>query len=63
MNEAEKDTDVMDGTWQHAGERARAFCTAETTQESEAGETNTQERQKGQDWKKNALTYVLAGLK
>lgn len=49
MNEAEKDTDVMDGTRQHAGERARAFCTAETTQESEAGETNTQERQKGQD--------------
>lgn len=30
---------------------------------SQKQETNTQERQKGQDWKKNALTYVLAGLK
>lgn len=55
MNEA-KDTGVIDGNQQCAGERTRAFCTAETTQESEAGETNTQCHQKVQGLKKNILT-------
>lgn len=36
-----KDTKVIDGIQQCAGERARAFCTEKNTKESEAKEPNT----------------------
>lgn len=56
VNEAEKDTGVIDGIRQCAGQRAGPFRTAETAQESAAGETNTQRWEKGQDLEKNVLT-------